>query len=126
MCAVLFCPLPILQSVCNRLKKEGLCEITNINSPVQQVVSGERSILAKLSAELRKEAEGKRVRVQPLNVSYPFHCSLLLPAAQQLNSFIHEGTVTLKHPLVPVISNVDASVVLPIVLFNRRCRVETK
>ena len=43
---MLFCPLPTLQRVVDSIQKEGgLCEITNINSPVQTVVSGDNASL---------------------------------------------------------------------------------
>ena len=102
---MLFCPLPTLQRVVDSVQKEGgLCEITNINSPIQTVVSGDKPSLKELSSRLRQE--GRRIAVKPLNVAYPFHASILLNESKAFDAFVQEG------PVVPVISNVDGAIVV--------------
>ena len=115
MSAVLFCPLPTLQRVVNSIQKEGgLCEITNINSPIQTVVSGDKPSLKELSSRLRQE--GRRIAVKPLNVAYPFHASILLNESKAFDAFVQEGVrsgrISIADPVVPVISNVDGAIVV--------------
>ena len=114
---MLFCPLPTLQRVVDSIQKEGgLCEITNINSPVQTVVSGDNASLKELSSRLRHE--GRRIVVKPLNVAYPFHSSIFLNESKAFDAFVQESIrsrrISIADPVVPVISNVDGSIVASI------------
>lgn len=116
MSAVMFCPLPTLQSVLADIQKEGgFCEISNINSPKQVTVSGTRDVLSELPNRIRKTKEGRRARVLPLNVSYPFHCSVMTSAAEEYQQFIHDSLqhhiIEIRDPSIPLISNVDSFVV---------------
>lgn len=58
----------------------GVVEIANLNAPEQTVISGEAAAVG--AAGERLKAEGARVVM--LNVSAPFHCSLMQPAATKL------------------------------------------
>ena len=112
MIAVLFCPLPVLKTMVSDLAKEGsLCEIANINSAKQIVVSGEKGVLDKLSRRLKAGKETRRCKVIPLNVNYPFHCSIMKPAALELDQYVHDclqrHDIEIRNPKVPVLSNVD-------------------
>lgn len=111
MAAVLFTPLPTIQRAVEQLSKQysGLCEVTNLNSPSQTVVSGERAQLLRLQPALRQLEGGKRARVVLMNVKYPFHSSLLREASKELDQYVR--TLTVKDPLFPVISNLDGSLV---------------
>ena len=116
MSAVMFCPFPTLQTVLTEIQKEGgFCEISNINSPKQVTVSGTKDVLAELPNRIRKTKEGRRARVIPLNVSYPFHCSIMASAAEEYQQFIHDSlqhhTIEIRDPAIPLISNVDAVIV---------------
>lgn len=123
MSAVLFCPPSTLQRVVSSLQEEGLlCEVTNINSPIQTVVSGEERALDALQGRLRKE--GRRIAVKRLNVAYPFHASILHSEADGFDEFIRSsiqrGALSIADPVVPVISNVDGAVVC--IHFHVQCR----
>ena len=113
MSAVLFCPQDVLQGVLEQLKG---CEITNINSPQQLVVSGDKSSLSQLPSLLKQDKRARRAKVKPLNVSYPFHSSILQSASQELQFFINEQvnnhTIAVKNPSIPIISNVDSHIVI--------------
>ena len=116
MSAVMFCPLPTLRSVLTDIQKEGgFCEISNINSPKQVTVSGTRDVLAELPNRIRKTKEGRRARVLPLNVRYPFHCSIMTSAAEEYQQFIQDclqhHTIEIRDPIIPLVSNVDSFVV---------------
>jgi len=80
-----------------------VCELANDNEPTQAVISGSRAAIAR--AETRAKAHGVR-RFLPLNVSAPFHCALMQPAAEAMAEAL--ATVTLKTPAVPLIANVLA------------------
>jgi [acyl-carrier-protein] S-malonyltransferase len=65
----------------------------------------------KLSATLAKTKLGRNIKSIPLNVSAPFHCSLMSPIIEEL---AHEFSQIEKKkgPLkLPLISNVNAKVV---------------
>lgn len=82
---------------------DGVVEPANYNAPGQVVVAGHRDAVERLMERAR--AEGAR-RAIPLNVSAPFHCSLMQPAAERLAGEL-EG-VDLREPRLPVIDNVEA------------------
>ena len=78
----------------------------NLNCPGQIVISGTKTGVEKACVEL-KEAGARRAI--PLDVSGPFHSSLMKPAAQKLNDTLDE--ISMKDAQVPLIANVNASIV---------------
>lgn len=112
MSAILFCPPEVVQEVISQLD---CCEITNINSPSQLVVSGDQKSLEQLPALLKSNKKARRAKVKPLNVNYPFHSSLLQSAANELQQFIkskiQNNEISVNNPTIPIISNVDFSIV---------------
>ena len=80
----------------------GKVEAANFNSPGQIVISGEKHGLLK-AQELIAAAGGKYI---PLNVSGPFHSSLMRPAADGLRPEL-EATAW-QEPAIPLIANVSA------------------
>ena len=78
----------------------GTAEVANINAPGQVVVAGD---VAGIDAFCQRLAGA---RIMPLQVSAPFHCSLMRPAELRLAEDLK--TVPLKAPQFPVIANVDA------------------
>lgn len=105
MMAVLNVPLEKVKEVCHKYSKGGVCEIANINSPNQVVISGHRHALDCAKAELSQE---KGVRVIPLRVSGAFHSSLLEAASHKLNEVLIKQT--LNKPAIPVVFNVTGKV----------------
>ncbi len=91
-----------MQSVETLCKGFG-CEIANLNCPGQVVVSGKTSNI-ELFASLAKEKGAKRVLM--LDVSGPFHSSLMTGARDKLKDFIEK--VPVRAPRWTFISNVDA------------------
>lgn len=85
--------------------KTGTAEIANLNSPGQTVVAGDVAGVDAFSA-LMQEAGGKII---PLNVSAPFHCRLMQPAAERLATDL--DAVNFQAPCFPVYSNVTAEAV---------------
>lgn len=82
----------------------GIVEVANFNAPEQTVISGESEAVA--AAGERLEAEG--ARVVTLDVSAPFHCSLMRPAALKLARDLRQ--VQFSTPQFPIICNVTADV----------------
>ncbi|WP_283152241.1 ACP S-malonyltransferase [Guptibacillus hwajinpoensis] len=78
-------------------------QLANLNSPGQIVISGAKAGVEKAS-EVAKE-KGAR-RVIPLQVSGPFHSSLMKPAADQLSGILE--AIEIKDASIPVIANVTA------------------
>jgi len=80
----------------------GICEVANDNSPGQIILSGEKAALINFSDKLK--AEKKKSIFLP--VSAPFHCSLMLPAAESMKKLLEK--IIFKNPIKYVISNVTA------------------
>jgi len=101
MACVIGMEIPLVESLCKGLG----CEIANLNCPGQIVVSGKTTNI-ELFASLAKEKGAKRVIM--LDVSGPFHSSLMTPARDKLKDFIDK--VNILPPKIPFISNVDAKI----------------
>jgi [acyl-carrier-protein] S-malonyltransferase len=81
-----------------------VCQLANDNEPTQAVISGTKAAIDR-AAGLAK-AHGVR-RFMPLNVSAPFHCALMQPAADAMAEAL--AKVAMKAPAVPLIANVLAA-----------------
>ena len=84
-------------------KKNGTCEIANDNADGQVIISGDTKSI-KLLQILLKE---KKIKSIPLNVSAPFHCSLMKPAALSMQEKINN--TKFSNPLFKIINNVTAN-----------------
>ena len=82
-----------------------LIQVANDNDPSQVVVSGEKEEIQKFSAFLREE---KAKRIINLPVSAPFHSPLMQPAALVMEAELNQ--VNFSRPIVPIIQNVDLSI----------------
>ena len=83
----------------------GIPESAHLNSPGEHVVAGDIAGVDGFS-ELMKTKGGKII---PLNVSAPFHCSLMRPAAEKLAGDLK--SVTFNNSRFPVYANVTAAAV---------------
>lgn len=107
MAAVLGMDRNLLQEVTEGVTASGeTVGLANLNCPGQIVISGTKNGVDK-AGELAKEKGAKRVI--PLNVSGPFHSSLMKPATEQLEKVLDE--VEIKDCNTPLIANVDAGAV---------------
>jgi [acyl-carrier-protein] S-malonyltransferase len=75
----------------------------NLNGAGQIAIAGAAAAVARAGACAKKL--GAR-RVIPLNVSAPFHCALMAPAAHRLEPELRAAPT--RDPRVPVVANVDA------------------
>lgn len=80
------------------------CTVANDNDPTQVVISGHKGAIDR-AIELAKDHGIKRGILLP--VSAPFHCPLMQPAADDMQSAL--GTTTIHAPLVPLFANVTAA-----------------
>src|SRR5262245_52929232 len=80
------------------------CQLANDNEPTQAVISGAKTAIDR--AALLAKAHGVR-RFMPLNVSAPFHCALMQPAADAMAEALAD--VEVRPPSVPVVANVVAA-----------------
>ncbi|MFF3763429.1 ACP S-malonyltransferase [Streptomyces sp. NPDC001922] len=104
MAAVLGLDEDAVRAVCTEVGADGgLVEISNINSPEQIVIAGERAALDEATARCR--ARGA-FRVRPLRVPYAAHTRLMAPAADELRAALEP--VELRPPAAPLFSCITA------------------
>jgi [acyl-carrier-protein] S-malonyltransferase len=83
-----------------------VCQVANDNEPTQVVISGAKTAIDR-AGELAKK-HGVR-RFMPLNVSAPFHCAMMQPAADAMADAL--GRIAIQAPAVPVVANVVATAI---------------
>ena len=105
MVAVIGLKLEIIEELLNKLSKEKdfLCEVANDNCPGQIILSGLKRSVDKFSEVLT--SSGARSIID-LQVSAPFHCSLMKPAAEVMSKALED--VNIKKPTIKFINNVSA------------------
>jgi len=81
-----------------------ICACANDNAPGQVVISGHRFAVDR-AIELAKAAGARRAML--LNVSAPFHCALMAPAATAMAGAL--ANTIMQAPLVPLVANVTAA-----------------
>ena len=101
MACVLGMELKAVEGLCKGIG----CEIANLNCPGQVVVSGKTNNV-ELFSSLARDKGAKRVLM--LDVSGPFHSSLMTTARDKLKDYIDK--VQFNSPKLNFISNVDARV----------------
>ncbi|QNK54724.1 ACP S-malonyltransferase [Paenibacillus sp. PAMC21692] len=107
MAAVLGGEREDLAKLCGDVTASGTAvELANINCPGQIVISG---TAAGVQAVVERGKEAGAKRVIPLEVSGPFHSSLMKPAAERLGEKL--AGIALNDAAVPVVANVTATAV---------------
>jgi [acyl-carrier-protein] S-malonyltransferase len=92
-----------VERVCTEARGHGVVEPVNFNSPGQIVIAGEAAAVD-YAIGLAKAAGAKRA--VKLDVSAPFHTSLMRPVADRFAGVL--GQVTFQDARIPVVSNVTA------------------
>ena len=82
---------------------KGICQIANDNATGQIVLSGEK-IAVQAACDAATEMGVKKAMM--LNVSAPFHCDMMAPAADVMKEALAD--VKFNAPVVPVVNNVQA------------------
>jgi [acyl-carrier-protein] S-malonyltransferase len=106
MAAILGLDVETVVELCQDAAQGEVCEPANINSPEQIVISGNTGAVER-AAKLATGRGAKRAIM--LQVSAPFHCSLMKPAQDRLAADLRE--LKFKNPSVPVVCNVDAAAI---------------
>lgn len=104
MAAVLGLDVSVVEKVAAEAAGDGVCALANDNGEGQAVLSGDVAAVAR-AVELAKAAGAKRALM--LQVSAPFHCALMAPAAAELGEAL--ARTVFRAPDVPLIANVTAA-----------------
>ncbi len=107
MYALLKVPQDLIKQACEKASDdEYIVMPANFNEPEQTVISGHAKACEKALAWLEDHFDG-RVRAIELNVSAPFHSTLMKRAEEKLS--IHLNTIEFAHLTIPYIANIDAT-----------------
>ncbi len=83
--------------------KHGICQIANDNATGQIVLSGEKDAV-QAAVDACSDLGIKKAMM--LNVSAPFHCDMMMPAAAKMREALAHQSILV--PSVPVVNNVTA------------------
>ncbi|HWQ68644.1 MAG TPA: ACP S-malonyltransferase [Patescibacteria group bacterium] len=103
MAAILGLDRQSVYAVCEEAAQYGIVEVANLNSPGQVVIAGKTEAVDRAIELARQHGAKRAVRLQ---VSAPFHCSLMEPAAQRLAGVLQATPIA--DPTVPLVNNADA------------------
>jgi [acyl-carrier-protein] S-malonyltransferase len=106
MAAILGMEFDAVAAIAHDAAQGEICDAANDNGGGQVVVSGHKAAVERAIA-LAQEKGAKRAMLLP--VSAPFHCSLMLPAAEAMAEAL--AKVSIKPPNVPLVANVKAGFV---------------
>ncbi len=104
MAAILGLDIGAVQEIVNQAAQNQVCQIANDNDPKQIVVSGHAATVER-ACQLATDSGARRVVM--LQVSAPFHCSLMEPAQQVMREALKP--VAVNDPTRPVVANYSAS-----------------
>ncbi len=102
MIAILGSQIEDIKKFIKETKINGVCEIANDNAVGQTIISGDVESVNFLQKTLK---ENKKKYI-PLNVSAPFHCSLMKPAANKMKEKIN--LINFVKPEFDIICNVTS------------------
>jgi [acyl-carrier-protein] S-malonyltransferase len=104
MAALLGADIELAETAAAEASAEGgICVVANDNAPGQVVISGSKAAVER-AGEIAKARGAKRAIA--LNVSAPFHCPLMQPAADVMAEALSK--VTIRPLAVPLLANVTA------------------
>ncbi len=102
MIAILGSKIDEIKNYIQNIEIQGVCEIANDNAEGQTIVSGDTNSVESLKTFLKE----KKKKFIPLNVSAPFHCKLMNPAAEKMRDKIN--SINFKKPSFDIYCNVTA------------------
>jgi [acyl-carrier-protein] S-malonyltransferase len=106
MAALLGLEFAAVAAVCEQAGQGQVVAPANLNSKTQIVIAGHQEAVER-AVNIAKDAGAKRAIM--LQVSAPFHCSLLEPAEKRLAAEL--DACAISDPRCPVVTNVDARLV---------------
>jgi [acyl-carrier-protein] S-malonyltransferase len=106
MAAILGLEAAVIDATCTEVRAEtgAVVSPANLNGGGQVVIAGAKAAVDR-AVELLKQRGAKRA--VPLQVSAPFHCALMQPAADRLAAEL--ARIEFRAPAVPVVTNVEAT-----------------
>lgn len=104
MAAILGLDAVAVIAACAESAQGQVVQAVNFNEPKQTVIAGHKAAVER-AAEAVKAKGAKRAVILP--VSAPFHCSLMLPAAEKLR--VRLAQMNFSIPQIPVLNNVDVT-----------------
>ncbi|HEY2409269.1 MAG TPA: ACP S-malonyltransferase [Polyangiaceae bacterium] len=102
MAAIIGGEAQAVSELCERAAQGEVVACANFNAPGQIVISGHKAAVVRASAL----AAEQKLKAIPLNVSAPFHCSLMAPAARAVETAL--GQIQIGPLAFPVIANTTA------------------
>ena len=105
MVAVMNTDVALIEEACEKASDKGYVKPANYNTPAQIVIGGD-VVAVDAAVDYLKEAGAKRLI--PLNVSGPFHTTLLQPASEKLA--LELETVDFQEFQIPLVGNTEAKV----------------
>lgn len=114
MAAILGLDAPKIIAVCAQisgstaqydLQEHEVVEAVNFNDPMQTVIAGSKAAVDKACEVLKTEGAKRALLLQ---VSAPFHSSLMKPAAEKLKDKLAETSFTPMQ--IPLINNIDVTI----------------
>jgi len=102
MAAIMGGDAAAVQSLCDDAAQDECLAPANFNAPGQIVIAGAKAAIERAQA-LAKERGLKAIA---LNVSAPFHCALMQPAAERVAAALAD--IVVLDPRFPVVANVTA------------------
>jgi [acyl-carrier-protein] S-malonyltransferase len=106
MAAILGMEAEKVSDLCQDAAQDEVCEPANLNSPEQVVISGHAAAVRRAIAMANERGAKRAVLLQ---VSAPFHCSLMKSAQERLRSDLLD--LKFHTPHVDLVCNVDAALV---------------
>ena len=108
MVAIIGLNIEEIEKQINKIKKSknNICEIANDNCPGQVILSGTKDLIEEVSQKLK--ISGARSVIN-LNVSAPFHCSLMKNATIVMREALQD--VNINRPPIKFVNNVNADFV---------------
>jgi len=109
MAAVMGLEAALVERLCAKartLVQSEVVEPANFNAPGQVVIAGTVDGIAQTAALLKTDAEFKGGKQIALQVSAPFHCTLMAPAQRELAPIL--ASTEFGQPRFPVVANVTA------------------
>ena len=104
MAALIGAEIDAARAIAEEAAEDAVCDVANDNGGAQVVLSGDKAAVERAVA--LAQAKGIK-RAVMLNVSAPFHCRLMAPAAEAMRAALAE--VAMHTPVVPVYANVLAA-----------------
>lgn len=105
MFAILRVPSEIVEKACEESSiEDNKVMAANFNEPTQTVISGHAEACERAVKWIEENFEG-RSRAMELQVSAPFHSSLMQPAEQKLNTFF--DSISINDNEIPYVANIN-------------------